>query len=123
MTNEDKEEMKMLLNEFADSMLLPAIDQLIDIKLEEKLEEKLETKLEEKFGGFRAEFDGKLASHRYEMKDYMDKKLASHHADIISAIRGDKVRDKDYKTQVVGVLKRNGLVNKDESIALTQLAN
>jgi hypothetical protein len=95
------------LAEFTEEVLLPAVERIVDYKLEEKLESKLEEKLNAKFGEF-----------RYELKSYIDDKLADAKGEIIAsqkeiivAIKGEKEKDVKFKEDVVDVFKSNSLAD------------
>jgi hypothetical protein len=102
------------LGNFTEQVLLPAMENLLEEKLDKKLEEKLDKKLEEKL-------DKKFAKHTHDMKDYIDSKLASTKGDIISFIKGDAERDKNWKSKVVQILKRSKLAKVDEIKILSDL--
>ncbi|NQT49934.1 hypothetical protein HQ571_04530 [Candidatus Kuenenbacteria bacterium] len=98
------------LGEFTDTVLLPAIENIID------------TKLDGKFDSFEERIDLKFAKERHEIKDYIDRKLAVHHSEIVSVFRGEKERDKAYKLKLLSILQRNKLVDESETTVLQQLA-
>jgi hypothetical protein len=75
------------LAEFAEEVLLPAVERIVD---------------------------GKIAKSNHEMKSYLDDKLAETKGDIIAVIKGEKEKDKSFKTKVVEIFKRNKLGDQRE---------
>lgn len=86
------------LAEFTEEVLLPAVKDIV----------KDEIKIE-------------IGEHRHEMKDYIDSKLAETKGDIISYIKGDKERDKNWKVKVINILKRQKLAKPEEIQILSDL--
>jgi len=86
------------LAEFTKEVLLPAVGRILDDKLDVR------------FGEF-----------KHEMKDYIDSKMAETKGDIISFMKGDQSRDKNWKMKVVNILKRQKLAKPDEIRILTDL--
>src|SRR3989339_78658 len=91
-----KKELGEVLGTFAEDVLLPAVERIVDEKI-----------------------DQKLAKHTHEMKDYIDSKLADQKGDIIEYIKGEQERDNNWKLKVVEILKRNKLANPKELELLT----
>jgi hypothetical protein len=105
-----KKELVEVLGTFAEDVLLPAVENMMDSKLGEHTN-KMENMM-----------DQKLAKHTHEMKDYIDSKLAEQKGDIIFYIKGDKERDSNWKLKILDVLKRNKLVNPRELELLENFA-
>lgn len=99
------ETFKLEMSEFLNDSLLPAIDGMIKEESKE----------------LRQEIQTENAKLRHELKDYIDRKLATHHADIVSAFRGDAERDKTYKFKILEILDRNKLIDNNEFIILKEM--
>lgn len=82
------------LGKFTDDVLLPGIKNIV------------------------SDETGKL---RHELKNYIDDKLAETKGDIISFIKGDQERDKNWKLKVVNILKRENLIKSGELKILIDL--
>ena len=65
--------------------------------------------------------DQKLAKQTYELKNYIDSKTNETKGDIISIIKGDRDRDKNWKVKVVNILKREKLAKPQELKILAEL--
>ncbi|MBI4779419.1 hypothetical protein HY797_03135 [Candidatus Falkowbacteria bacterium] len=98
---------------FAEEVILPAVENIVDQKLDSK------------FGKFSHEIDQKLDSKlgkfNHEMKSYIDSKLAETKGDIISFMKGDQERDKNWKYKIISILKREKLAKPEEVKILANL--
>jgi len=86
------------LGKFTEEVILPAVENIVEQKL-----------------------DSKLGQHTHEMKSYMDSKLAETKGDIISFIKGDQDRDKNWKNKIINILKREKLAKPAEIKILANL--
>lgn len=93
-----KKAVKNDLCEFTEEVLLPAVENIVDQKL-----------------------DKRLAKQTHDMKNYIDSKLSETKGDIISYIKGDSERDRNWKMKVVNILKREKLVKPVELKILADL--
>ena len=99
-----KKELVEVLGTFTETVLLPAVDNMLDSR----------------FGEYTRVVDNKFAKHTHEMKDYIDSKLSAQKGDIIAYIKGDRERDNQWKLKIIDILKRNKLAKPTE---LELLAN
>jgi len=86
------------LGKFTDDVLLPAVKNIVH-----------------------DEIDSQVGKFRHELKDYIDDKLAETKGDIISYIKGDQERDKNWKFKIVNILKREKLAKPQELKILSNL--
>lgn len=82
---------KIDLAEFTEDVLLPGVERIVDDKVKKEI------------GAF-----------RHDIKDYIDVKLGETKGDIIAVIKGEKEKDKSFKTKVVEIFKRNKLGDQRE---------
>jgi len=101
-----KKELVEVLGTFAEDVLLPAVENIMDEKMDKRF-----AKHTHEMGNM---MDQKLAKHTNEMKNYIDSNLAEQKGDIISYIKGDKERDSSWKLKVLDILKRNNLAKPKE---------
>lgn len=95
----------------------------------DNLYEKLDNSFDDKLGKFAEEVilpavgriisDG-IGKHWHEMKNYIDVKLSETKGDIISYMKGDQERDKNWKMKVINIFKREKIAKPQE---LEMLAN
>ncbi|MFH1233922.1 MAG: hypothetical protein V1649_04740 [Patescibacteria group bacterium] len=127
---------------------LQKLDQSFDVKFDKKFKEldlsfdvKFDVKFDKKFKKLDKSIDvklckfaeevilpavsnivsGEIGKHRHEMKNYIDSKLMENKGDIISFIKGDKERDKNWKFKIINILERKKLANPQELKILTNL--
>jgi len=86
------------LGEFTEDVLLPAVKDIIQ-----------------------EEIAVEIGKHRHEMKAYIDSKMEENKGDIISYIKGDRERDKNWKVKIVNILKREKLAKPQEIKILVNL--
>jgi len=106
-----------------------------------KAEKNLEKKFDERFKESEKKFDVKLGqftddvllpaisevirkeigAHRYEMKDYIDKKMAENKGDIVAYIKPMTEKDREWKRTVLDVLERHKLARQEELNRLCDL--
>jgi len=82
------------LGKFAEEVILPAVSRIVS---------------------------GEIGRHRHEMKNYIDVKLAENKGDIISYMKGDQERDKNWKMKVINIFKREKIANPQELEILINL--
>ncbi|OGF26646.1 hypothetical protein A2242_01680 [Candidatus Falkowbacteria bacterium RIFOXYA2_FULL_47_9] len=122
-----KKELGEVLGTFAEDVLLPAVERIVDEKIYQKLakhthemKDYIDSKLADQKGDIIEYIKGE---HTNEMKKYidstLDSKLANQKGDIIAVIKGDRERDNNWKLKVVEILKRNKLANPKELELLT----
>ncbi len=75
------------------------------------------TEVDKRFG----EVDKRFGEVEYHLKSYIDDKLADTKGDIIAAIKGDKGRDRVFKTKLLTIIKRNKLAKDNELKVLAGL--
>ena len=85
-----------LLLEFTDEFLIPRFSELMDLKLKEA--------------------NGQL---EYNLKTYIDAKMADYTSDIFKRLEKRTIKDKEFKSRIVEILKRNKLA-KDEELSFLQ---
>ncbi|PIR13026.1 hypothetical protein COV49_03620 [Candidatus Falkowbacteria bacterium CG11_big_fil_rev_8_21_14_0_20_39_10] len=95
---EAKKVVSEVLGQFTEDVLLPSIEKIVNNQVDEK-----------------------IGQHRHEMKNYIDEKLTSTKGDIISYIKGDRERDKNWKLKIVNILKREKLAKSSELKFLVDL--
>ena len=54
-------------------------------------------------------------------KDYLDDKLADLKGDVIAVIKGDRERDRVFKTRLLMIIRRNKLAKASELKLLSEL--
>lgn len=95
-----------------------------------KLDKSIDLKFDVKLGKFTEEvllpavnniISDEIGKHRHEMKNYIDSKLAETKGDIISFMKGDQERDKNWKYKVINILKRAKIAKPPEVEILTNL--
>src|SRR3990167_4908421 len=72
-----KKELVEVLGTFTETVLLPAVDNMLDSR----------------FGEYTRVVDNKFAKHTHEMKDYIDSKLSAQKGDIIEYIKGGHTKE------------------------------
>lgn len=87
------------LAEFTEEVLLPAIKDIVKDTVKNETDKII---------------DFKLGKHNIKLRDYIDTKLAETKGDIISYMKGDQERDKNWKLKVVKILDRKKLAKPDE---------
>ena len=92
-----KKEFVEILGGFTEDVLLPSVERIFNEKI-----------------------DQKFAKHAYEMKNYIDGKLADQKGDIIAYIKGDRERDRSWKMKVIEILKKSKLAKPQD---ITMLIN
>ena len=90
------------LGEFTKDVLLPAVKNIV----KDTVKEEIKTE---------------IGKHRHDMKIYIDSKISENKGDIISYIKGDRERDKNWKIKVVNILKRGKLAKPQELKILIDL--
>lgn len=86
------------LGKFTEEVILPAVENIMDQKL-----------------------DSKLGKFNHEMKNHIDSKLTETKGDIISFMKGDQERDKNWKYKIINILKREKLAKPEEVKILSNL--
>lgn len=92
--------MDLKLGHFAEDIIIPAMNSMIDEKLDEK-----------------------FRKHQVQERTYLDNKLSDLQSDILMALEGHKEQDRSFKLKLLDIMGRNKLVKPDEIKALLALAN
>lgn len=92
-----------LLLEYTNEFLIPKMVKIIDERLEEKLEQKLEQKLKTHFAGF---------EHR--LKDYIDRKLTDHTAELFKRLDERYGREKQFKEKIVELFRKHKIGSSED---------
>lgn len=113
MTKEEKNQPVTfeILGKFTEEVLLPAVKTIVEDSFKSEI---FKTEVKK----IVTEDNAKL---KYELKDYIDSKLAETKGDIMSCINRNKKSDKNWKLKTVEVLKNNKLAKSHELQALGEL--
>ncbi len=121
-----------VLFEFTDQVLIPRMADLMDIKIDEKFDgfekkvdkkfEGFEKKMDKKFEGFEKKMNKKFANHEYNMKTYIDEKLADYTSEIFSRLAKKEKKESDFRKTVVNILKKHNIGTEKELAYLKGLA-
>lgn len=107
----DKPVTMNLLFEFTDEVLLPRMSDLMDDKLDKR------------FAQLDLELDKRFAQQNYELKDYIDKKLADYTSDIFRRLEKRDIHDKHFKVKVVELFKKHRIGTEKELAFLEGLVS
>lgn len=105
-----KKDLREELGEFTEQVLLPAVERIIDERVPRIIDERVPRIIDQKIG-----------AHRDQMIDYIDRRLSSATGEIVAAIRGDRERDRVFKTKLVDLLKRRQLLDEHELLIFQEL--
>ena len=65
--------------------------------------------------------DKRFGEMEYNLKSYLDDKLADLKGDVIAVIKGDRERDRAFKTKLLMIIRRNKLAKASELKLLLEL--
>lgn len=80
--------------------------------------------MDKRFGSMDKRFesmDKRLGELEYNLKSYLDDKLADTKGDIIAVLKGDREKDKIFKLKLLTIIKRNKLANEGELKVMLEL--
>jgi len=101
-----------LLLEFTDEFLIPRFSELMDQRIDEKVPKIFDARFDAKIGPA-------LAKLEYNLKTYIDDKMADYTSDIFKRLEKRTIKDREFKSRIVDILKRNKLA-KDEELSFLQ---
>ncbi len=110
-----------VLFEFTDQVLIPRMADLMDVKINENLGV-FKEEINEKFEGFEKKMNKKFANHEYNMKTYIDEKLADYTSEIFSRLAKKEKKESDFRKTVVNILKKHNIGTEKELAYLKGLA-
>jgi len=80
--------------------------------------------IDKKFDSVDKKFDSvdkKFSEMEYNLKSYLDDKLADLKGDIVAVIKGDRERDQVFKIKLLSIIRRNKLAKTNELKLLSEL--
>ncbi len=98
-----------LMLTFTDEVLIPRFDDMIDEKMNKKFAEQ-DKRIDAKF----AEQDKKISRVEYNIKEYIDKKMADYTSDIFKRLEKREHKEGQFKKMVVELFKTHHIGSSEQ---------
>ncbi|MBI5728790.1 MAG: hypothetical protein HY983_00900 [Candidatus Magasanikbacteria bacterium] len=106
-----------VLLEYTDSFLMPKMVDIMDERFA-KVNERFD-KMDERF----KETDNKIARNEYNLKVYIDEKLANYTSDIFKRLEKKQEKETAFKKKVVDLFKKHHIGSSEELAFLEGLVS